>query len=268
MSVQEFSVSEAQRRQYHEEGFMILEGALSGAELALLRSHCAEGIADKERELRAAGKEEYGINLLGRRYFISGLRKTRRDLFKVIFSDTMAKICRAALGDEAYLHNEQFVVKLQSESSGFGWHQDSGYSVFEGGAARHVPYLTCWLALDDMSVENGTISVLPYSRAGTKDLIEHKWCDQANAMVGYHGDDPGDPVIVPAGSIVAFSSFTLHRSGNNRTNRPRRSYFIAYTPTLFTHKDPDKGVYSPAADPFLRNGVRVDAVRDKKESLA
>lgn len=36
----------------------------------------------------------------------------------------------------------------------FAWHQDSGYSVYQGGASRHKPYVTFWIALDDMSEKN------------------------------------------------------------------------------------------------------------------
>lgn len=250
-------VPKREQDRFREEGYMVLPGALSAAELALLRDGCTAAIEDQEARMRAAGKTEDGINLLGRRYFISGFRGKHPALDQVIFGGLAEAACRAAIGSTAYLHNEQFVVKLRDRESNFAWHQDSGYSVFKGGAARHAPYLTCWLALDDMSVANGTIYVLPYARAGTKDLLEHRWCDTANAMVGYWGDDPGDPVEVPAGSLVAFSSFLLHRSGPNTTDKPRRSYFIAYTPTLFTHQDAAKGAYSPCGEPFLKDGRRV-----------
>ena len=36
------------------------------------------------------------------------------------------------------------------------------------------------------------------------------------------------------------------------------SYFVAYTPELFPRQDASKGAYSPAADPFLKGGRRVD----------
>ncbi len=129
-------------------------------------------------------------------------------------------------------------------STAFAWHQDIGYSVFQGGAARHKPYVTCWIALDDMSSKNGTISIFPFERAPSSELIEHHWEHEVNAMVGYDGDDPGDLLEVSTGTLVAFSSFLLHKSGANTTNRPRRSYFIAFTPELFTYANTAKGVYS------------------------
>ena len=42
---------------------------------------------------------------------------------------------------------------------------------------------------------------------------------RTNDKVGYHGNDPGEPAIVPAGSIVVFSSRTFHRSGPNLTGQ-------------------------------------------------
>lgn len=258
MTAQAFAVPDAAVEQYRCEGFAIFEGAVVGSQLALAREICARAVAWKEEQLKRTGATEDGISLLGRRYFVSGFRRRDPRLEQILFSETTAAICRALIGDTAYLHNEQFVVKLRDERSSFAWHQDSGYTVYEGGAEKHAPYLTCWLALDDMSEENGTISLLPYSRAGTRELMEHRWSDEANAMIGYEGDDPGDPVVVPVGTIVAFSSVTLHRSGCNSTDRPRRSYFMAYTPALFPHADRSKGdVYSPAAVPFLEEGRRV-----------
>src|SRR5207248_10673852 len=108
--------------------------------------------------------------------------------------------------------------------------------------------------LDDMSEANGTISVLPFSRAGTRDVIDHIKDPELNDLVGYFGDDPGDPVIVPAGSIAIFSSTLLHRSGPNRTNRPRRSYVVQYSPEPI--RKPDGTVFE-LAEPLLLGGQKV-----------
>ena len=125
----------------------------------------------------------------------------------------MAQIARGALGDTVYLFNEQFVIKAAERGMKFGWHQDSGFIHYP-----HEPYLTCWIALDDVTEENGTVYLLPYSRAGTRDVVEHFHDEETNDLIGYFGDDPGDPVIVPAGSIACFSSTLFHRSGPNMTD--------------------------------------------------
>jgi hypothetical protein len=45
---------------------------------------------------------------------------------------------------------------------------------------------------------------------------------ESNDLVGYFGDDPGDPLIVPAGSIACFSTTLINRSSANTTDRMRR----------------------------------------------
>ncbi|MGH2543708.1 MAG: phytanoyl-CoA dioxygenase family protein, partial [Ardenticatenaceae bacterium] len=141
-----------------------------------------------------------------------------------LFSDLMAEIVRATLGDTSYLFVEQYVVKAAEVGMTFSWHQDSGFVPSE-----HKPYVSCWCALDDMTEENGTIYVLPYDRAGTRGFIKHRRDEQTNDMIGYEGCDPGIPVIVPAGSIAVFSSTLLHRSGANTTPRMRRVYLAQYS---------------------------------------
>ena len=102
----------------------------------------------------------------------------------------------------------------------FSWHQDSGYVKWYDPTTNHKPYVTCWCTLDDVSEKNGTVYILPHSRAGTRDkIIDHTKEEGSNDLIGYTGSDPGDPLIVPAGSIVAFDSYVLHRSGPN-THEP------------------------------------------------
>ena len=70
-----------------------------------------------------------------------------------------------------------------------------------------------------MSVENGTVYMLPYDRAGGKTVAKHQHETGSNDLVGYFGDDPGVPINCPAGSIAVFSSVCFHRSNPN-THHP------------------------------------------------
>lgn len=246
-------ISESQKKQYTRDGFMVIPGFLDSDELDRVRKACDWSVSNIEADMKSKGVDRDRINVLDKKYFVLSPRKKRTELLDIVFAEKAAEVCRATIGDTAYLHNEQFVVKMMDNETSFAWHQDSGYSVYQGGAAKHKPYITFWIALDDMSVANGTISILPFSRSESRDLVEHIWVEEQNAMVGYHGNDFGDPVEVAAGTLVAFSSFLFHRSGANTTNKPRRSYFIAYTPELFTYADASKGVYS-SGEPLIING--------------
>ena len=131
----------------------------------------------------------------------------------------------------------------------FAWHQDGGYVGYP-----HRAYLSCWVALDDMSEANGTISVLPYGRAGGSTIRAHSKEGGTNDMVGYHGTDPGDLVEVPAGSVVVFSSQTFHRSGANTLPSLRRAYLCQYTAEPMYRPD---GRLQINAEPFWVDGVNV-----------
>lgn len=249
------TVTEAQRESFVENGFMIIPGFLSAEELVLVRDACDSEVERVETEIRGGGPRENKISVLDSKYFIPNARLRRPELKRVILSANSEAVCWATLGETAYLHTEQFVVKMMGKATTFAWHQDSGYVVYSGGAIPHPPYVTCWIALDDMSEANGTISVLPFPRhPESHDLLEHTWNDDLDAWVGYDGGDPGDLVEVDAGTVAVFSSRLLHRSGTNTTDRPRRGYFMAFTPTLFPFADASKkGVYSQG-DPLLVDG--------------
>ena len=103
-----------------------------------------------------------------------------------------------------------------------------------------APICPCWCALDDMSIENGTVYILPYSRDGrasADDITDHEVEARSNDKVGYRGADPGEPAIVPAGSIVVFSSRTFHRSGANMSDKYRRSYLAQYSAEPIMNRD-------------------------------
>jgi ectoine hydroxylase-related dioxygenase (phytanoyl-CoA dioxygenase family) len=246
-------INETQKENYLNEGFLIVPDFLNTSELNTIRKICDTSISEVENEMKSRKITHDRINVLGKKYFIKDVRKKHPELNEIIFNKKTAEVCKATIGDTAFLHNEQFVVKMKDSSSNFAWHQDSGYSVYQGVAAPHKPYLTCWIALDDMSEANGTISVLPFSRSPSRELIEHKWDKNLNAMVGYIGEDQGDLVEVAAGTLVAFSSFLLHKSGANLTSNPRRSYFIAFTPELFAYANDSQKIYS-SGEPLILNG--------------
>ena len=73
-------------------------------------------------------------------------------------------------------------------------------------------------------------------------------------LIGYHGDDPGIAMIVPAGSVVAFTSYNFHRSGPNTTGRMRRVYLTQYSAEPI--RGADGGLWAQAV-PFLRGGAVV-----------
>ncbi|WP_375424238.1 phytanoyl-CoA dioxygenase family protein [uncultured Friedmanniella sp.] len=243
------TLTDAMVRQYREEGYVVLERAIGEEDLELLRSAAQYSVEAAEAEMDAAGVDRLGINARGKRYFSSMVYRQRPELRRFIFGPVMEQICRRLLGEDAYLFWEQYVIKAADPDTRFAWHQDSGY-VHED----HEPYLTCWIALDDVNEENGSVYLLPYSRSGIRSYIKHVRIDSGD-QVCYFGSDPGMPVCVPAGSIVCFSSTVIHRSGANLTDRLRRVYLLQYSDGVIL----DKAGAQPwgSFEPFLARGAVV-----------
>jgi ectoine hydroxylase-related dioxygenase (phytanoyl-CoA dioxygenase family) len=249
MAVSAAHITSEHARRFREEGFFVLDGILSPDDLDTLCGECQGAIDERDREMDRLGVDQLDLDRRGSRYFVHAYGKSPA-VERFLSSDLMVQIAQAALGDTVYLFNEQYVVKAAEQGMKFSWHQDSGFIDYP-----HRPYLTCWIALDDMTEANGTVYLLPYSRAGTRDVVKHVRDEDSNDLVGYSGGDPGDPVIVPAGSIACFSTTLLHRSGPNTTDRMRRVYVAQYSAEPILSKDGSQP--RMLAEPLLVEGKRV-----------
>jgi ectoine hydroxylase-related dioxygenase (phytanoyl-CoA dioxygenase family) len=249
MAVSTPLVTSEHARQFREEGFFVLRDIVPPGDLDALRGECQRVIEAREREMDRLGVDKLDLDHRGIRYFVHAYGKSPA-VERFLSSDLMAQIARVALGDTVYLFNEQYVVKAAEQGMKFGWHQDSGFIDY-----AHRPYLTCWIALDDMTEANGTVYLLPYSRAATRDVVKHVRDQETGDLVGYFGEDAGDAVIVPAGSIACFSTTLLHRSGPNTTDRMRRVYVAQYSAEPILSEDGSRP--RMLAEPLLVDGKRV-----------
>ena len=209
----------------------MLEGAVPEDDLEALRGECQRLIDERDREMDQLGVDTIDLDHRGSRYFVHAYGKSQQ-VEGFLRSDLLREVATAALGETVYLFNEQYVVKAAERGMKFGWHQDSGFIPY-----AHRPYLTCWIPLDDVDEANGTVYLLPFTRAATRDVVEHVRDEDTNDLVGYFGEDPGDPVTVSAGSIACFSSTLFHRSGANTTDRMRRVYLAQYSAEPILNED-------------------------------
>ena len=215
---------------FARDGFAILPNAIDADMLSMLDMECGYFIGYMDAWMANKEIETLGITHKGKRYFISNRYRQSPDLHRFLFGELMREITSKFLGPDAYLFVEQWVVKGAEQGMKFAWHQDSGYVKFIDPNNVHKPYLTCWCALDDMSEENGTIYVMPHETVGTRNNVLHHVREEGtNDLIGYDGPEPGVPINVTKGSIVVFSSTSLHRSGSNFTDRRRRAYLAQYS---------------------------------------
>jgi ectoine hydroxylase len=145
---------------------------------------------------------------------------------------TLVALATAALGvDEVGPFTDKFNAKRARAGGEFLWHQDHPfwYSIIRGRAAETV---TLGVFLDDATEANGALVVVPGSHRGPLPRRKHA----EDAMVRYHADDARIDVStavvaeVPAGGVLTFGPFLLHRSGANRTGGDRRVLLLTFQP--------------------------------------
>ena len=258
-------VSEGDKALFREEGYLVIERALSEETQRMLREECSYFVGYLDAQLDSRAASTSGITHRGKRYFIANRYRLSTRLWRFVFSATTAEICHRLLGDDVVLFHEQWVVKGAEQGMTFSWHQDSGYLKAQDPNTVHAPYLSCWCALDDVDERNGTVYLLPHSRGGTKGRIHHHVRQPgSNDLVGYRGDDPGIAITAPAGSIVCFSSYNLHRSGANTSDEMRRVYLLQYASGTIASSRTGKRMNMNV--PFVRDGKIVyDRARDTAE---
>lgn len=244
------SILPIHRQQYVEDGYFILENAIPPDHLEILRTACDRLIAVMHQEMDRRGTDHIHISHRNKRYHIAKQYNQAPRLHEYVFSKLMADVCKATIGDDAWLFYDQYVVKAAEQGIKFSWHQDSGYLDF-----NHAPYVTVWAAVDDMTLDNGTAYVLPFSECGIRTRVEHIRDPETGDKVGYFGSKEGVPAVVSAGSLVVFSSLTFHRSGTNTTDKMRRAYVTQYSPKPIMRPESEELLHLGV--PFLRHGEPV-----------
>lgn len=147
------------------------------------------------------------------------------------------------------LYGSQLFAKPAEVGSVVPLHQDMPYWPF----APHE-LLSCWIALDDSTIENGCVRFITGS---------HKLGVLRHVPSGVQGNSlklederiagwPEFPVEVPRGSCVLHHCLTAHWSEPNRSARPRRGLIMVYMSPRVQLTDPGK-LRGPADFPVVSN---------------
>jgi ectoine hydroxylase-related dioxygenase (phytanoyl-CoA dioxygenase family) len=215
-------VTEAQAAAYDEEGFFVLEDALDPDTVARVEAEIDPIEAAVEDELRRSTEDgRVFIYRAGEITFTTHLVARSPALRDLVGSAPLRDVAVDLLGPDVRLYWDQAVYKKPGTDAPFPWHQDNGYTF-----VLPQQYLTCWIALSDVTEDNGCPWVVPgLHRQGT---LAHRASDLGFVCL----EDAPDAVPVPAaaGSVVVFSSLTPHSTGPNLTDAVRKAYIVQYAP--------------------------------------
>ena len=216
------TITPEQRHQLDEQGFFVLRDVFTRAEMDSLARRIEDHQWRHQEALTAQGGTQ-GISRSNEIMFTDHLAEQDPEIRAFCERPEFVAITTQLLGPDTDLYWNQSVFKMPETPREFPWHQDDGYT-----PVKPAPYLTLWLALNDATPENGCISVLPGS--WKRGLVPHK--PSPLGLVCHDADDPdqGVRVPVPSGSMAVFWSLTMHKSGPNVSNGPRKAYVIQYAP--------------------------------------
>jgi len=235
---QDYRLRPEQVERFEREGYLVLEQFLREEELLPL-----EVIYDRFRSGAVAGMgrdlcdmsgpysrpfEDYNmVNCVLPRVYEPSLAGN-------IYELRSASVARQLIGLDATLDYDQHLSKKPGrEGAVFAWHQDLGYWPTGTPDTRTT---TCSLALDDATLENGCLHVVPGSHreAALRPHVpvlrsEAGGREETHALsVKLGAADTLVPLPVRRGDVTVHNELIVHGSRGNASESWRRTYIVAH----------------------------------------
>tara|TARA_R110002110_G_scaffold179055_3_gene384397 strand:- start:1051 stop:1890 length:840 start_codon:yes stop_codon:yes gene_type:complete len=226
-------LTDDQVRQYDEDGYVVLHGILTPAEVRLLQAEAEILRTDKRGHPDANVYEKDGVSLRA-----AWCVEMDSDACRLAMS--MQRIfgpVRQLMGERAYLYQSRLNYKVAGRGDVFQWHQDYGSWVEDGvPSGGHREMLSVLVMLDDTEHESGPLRIIPGShKAG---LIRSKY-DTETTSYALHvvPDEEVDRLSAAgglvectgkAGTVMIFGSLLVHGSQQNISQNDRRNLYFAY----------------------------------------
>ena len=237
-------LDEHQVKQFHQDGFLIVEKLLDSKEISLLAEAARADAAMQDAAMDVRDTR-------GRKTNLSLWNHPGDDIYGMIArSERVVNAVEQLLGGEVYHYHSKLSAKQPKVGGAWEWHQDYGYWYQNGCLLPDM--LSLYVALDPATKENGCLQVLRGSHKMGR--IEH----------GRFGEQTGaDPERVAvaaermdlvhceleAGSGVYFHCNTLHTSEANQSDKPRWGLICCYNAA---HNDPYKEHHHPGYTPLIK----------------
>ena len=222
-------LSSEQIESYNTDGYLAVENVLAAEELSALRA-LTDAFVERSRAVTAHN----AVFDLEQEHTAAApsLRRIKhpvaQDSGYARFTEhnKILDIVTALLGPNVRYHNNKLNMKNPAGGAAVEWHQDWAFYPHTNDDILEVG-----IALDDMTMENGPLMVIPGSHRGQ--IWDHH---QDGMFVGAVTDpnfspENAKPVVVKAGGITLHHVRILHGSKPNRSNAPRRMLFIGFCAT-------------------------------------
>lgn len=223
--------SEAVSDFYRENGFVVVEDCFSAGELDNLKAETlriCRGEGGEIKGLEPSVEGESDEDVLRRTLCIHFPYKVSEPMMEQVKHPSLVGVLQQVVGPDVKCMQQMLFIKA-SGKPGQAWHQDEDYI-----PTRDRSLTGCWLAMDDATVENGCLWVIPGShKPGVLWPMKYHHdkrfdCSWESFDFPYRDED-AVPVEVTAGTMVVFNGYLLHRSlPNTATGGFRRALVNHY----------------------------------------
>lgn len=221
--------------QFREQGFLVAESGLAPDELDALLAELEAWIEESR-----CYNENFGATIDGKRRFdledghCAAAPKLRRvanpvdisDTYRdVLFDGPQVDLVARLIGPDVKFHHCKLNIKMPSMHTKVDWHQDHAFDPHSNDDV-----VVALLLLDDMTLENGCLMVVPGSfRERHSHYQEGRFTGTTDPGLAETFARRAVPLTGKRGDIVLMHTWCLHASGQNASSRPRRLLITDYT---------------------------------------
>lgn len=226
MEVGALNLARCEIEQYERDGFLVIERLLDPGDVDRLLSRVAELVEDPARQpgirlqVEPSLTGETAAPRLDTLRKIEGLVEHDEIFGDLARNPRVLGVFQSLLGPDVKLFRDALMMKPARHGSAKPYHQDSAYWSID------PPELaSAWIALDEATLENGCMRVLPGSHRWGLQRHEHLADFQVDEAALDTSGEIAAPL--PAGGALFFHSMLLHATSPNLSPRPRRAMILS-----------------------------------------
>lgn len=247
-------LTDSQIEFYRENGYVVVEDIIKPEEVEQYKNIYNDflsgqiDVGAKRSDLGANMGDSKGVEnitqIMWPSEFVEGL-------VNMPFHQRALAISKELMGADLAMDFDMLINKAPGTNTITPWHQDEAYWV-------NVPdkrATSCWLALDNATVENGCMWFVPGSNQNA--VRPHRFAaGNGGALTCDASEEEGLAVELKAGSCTFHHGRTLHYSRGNATSGHRRAFIVNFRPAEMIQLERELGFdhgKSDASKRELRN---------------
>lgn len=160
-------------------------------------------------------------------------------LFRYLAHPRVLDVVEDFLGPDVVLWSSHFIAKPAGVGLPVPWHTDGAYW---GQRLEPMQVLTIWLAVDQSSVENGCMRVLPGSHRDVAAAMDrYEEVDRDRHVFGFRlapeliDESRAVDLELQPGESHVHDAWTIHGSNANHSGARRCGYTMRYMPASVVH---------------------------------